>query len=144
MVIVTTRHGGELHGVTVTAFCLAAVEPPRVLVCIETPSRSATLIVAAGIFAANAVAWRQMFLADRFAGRGPLVDAHFSGVPHHLGASGAPLLDGALAWLECRVAMAWPVGDHLLFLGDVISATAADGGTEALVYFRRRYYRLQV
>jgi flavin reductase (DIM6/NTAB) family NADH-FMN oxidoreductase RutF len=142
VVVVTMRHGGELHGITVTAFSLAAVDPPRVLVCLETPSRSAVLIATSGMFAVNVVAWRQMFLADRFAGRGPLVDPRFSGVPYRLGATGAPLLAGALAWLECRVARTWPAGDHTVFLSDVVRAEAADGG-EALVYFRRRYHRLR-
>lgn len=142
VVVVTTRHGDELHGVTVTAFCPASLEPPRVVVCLETPSHSTALIAASGLFAVNALAWRQMFLADRFAGRAPLVDPRFSGVAHRHGATGVPLLEGALAWLECRVAAVWEVGDHTVFLGDVLRGEMAEAAADALIYFRRRYYRL--
>lgn len=140
--VVTTRHAGAYHGVTVTAFCLAAHEPPRVVVCLERPSQSVAMVAASGVFAVSALSWRQMFLADRFAGRAPLVDARFGGVAHRIGITGAPLLAGALAWLECRVMATWPVGDHAIFLGDVVSAEAADGG-DALLYFRRRYHRVR-
>lgn len=140
--VVTTQHGDELHGVTVTALCVASYAPPRAVVCLERPSRGAELVAASGVFAVHALIWGQMFLADRFAGRAPLVDPRFGGVPHRLGMTGAPLLVEALAWLECRVVAAWPAGDHVVFLGGVVAAEAADGG-DALVYFSRRYHRLR-
>lgn len=139
--VVTTRHGDELHGVTVSALLVASHIPPRVVVCLERPSRSAELVAASGVFAVHALSWSQMFLADRFAGRAPLVDPRFGGVPHRSGVTGAPLLANALAWLECRVVAAWPAGDHVVFLGEVVAAEAADGG-DALVHFRRHYDRL--
>lgn len=142
VVVVTSRLGPELRGATVTAFCFAALEPPLALVCFERPSRLAEMIEASGVFAVNALRWRDQFLAERFAGRPPLVDARFSDVPHRLGATGAPLLDVALAWLDCRVTATWPVDDHTLFLGQ-IEAGGTGSGNEPLVYFRRRYPRFE-
>lgn len=142
VVVVTSRLGQELRGATVTAFCFAALEPPLALVCFERPSRLAEMIEASGVFAVNALKWRDQFLADRFAGHAPLVDGRFSDVPHHFGATGVPLLEVALAWLDCRVTATWPAGDHTLFLGQ-IEAGETGPGNEPLVYFRRRYLRFE-
>ena len=141
VVIVTGRLGDHLHGITVTSFCFAALDPPAVLIALERLSRSAEVIDQGGVFAVSLPGWRQMFLADRFAGREAPVDSGFAGVPYHLGQTGAPIIDGCLAWLECRVTGTWPAGDHTLFLGQIIDGEAPGSG-DPLVYFRRAYRRL--
>ncbi len=156
VMIVTSRLGPELHGVTVTAFCFASLHPPLAVICLERPSRSVDVIGQSGVFAVHAPSWQQMFLADRFAGRGPRVDIRFSDVPHRLGVTGSPILDGAIAWLDCRVTETRPIGDHTLFVGQIVDGaagvgdeSAADGdafdespSVKPLVYFQRRYLRL--
>ncbi|HEX2172103.1 MAG TPA: flavin reductase family protein [Dehalococcoidia bacterium] len=140
--IVTSRLGESLHGVTVTSFCFASLDPPRVVIALERHSRSAEAIAASGVFAVHLPSWREMFLADRFAGREAPVDGQFSGVAYRPGVTGAPLLTGAIAWLECRVSTIWPSGDHTLFLTDVIAGEGGFGG-DPLIYFRRSYRRLE-
>lgn len=141
VVIVTSRQEDRLSGLTVTSFSFAGLDPPSVLIAIERLSRSAEAIGGSGAFAVSLPTWRQMFLADRFAGREASVDARFGGVPHRVGRTGAPILDGSAAWLECRVAATWPAGDHTIFLGEVVDGDAPGG--DPLVYWRRSYRQLE-
>lgn len=139
--VVTTVTPEGLHGVTVTAFCPVSERPPRVLVCLDVLSRSAELLAAAGCYGVSLVGASQQFLADRFAGRGPLVNRRFDGAPYFTAATGAPLLRGCVVWLDCRLAATHPGGDHIIFVGQVEAAGEGDASA-ALVYWQRRYWRL--
>jgi flavin reductase (DIM6/NTAB) family NADH-FMN oxidoreductase RutF len=67
--------------------------------------------------------------------------AHWHGIATRAGAAGAPLLDGALGWLECRTVAAHAAGDHTLFVGEVLSVERGRTGP-ALVYVGQRYRSL--
>jgi flavin reductase (DIM6/NTAB) family NADH-FMN oxidoreductase RutF len=140
--VITTRTANGLHGLTVSAFSPVSWQPPLVLACIESLSQSRENIQDSGIFAVNFLSDLQEFLAERFAGRAPLVNPQFEGVPHHFEASGAPILDGALAWLDCRVEQVIQAGDHTVFLGRVAALGEGAPG-HALVYFARQYRRVE-
>ena len=139
--VVTTRHDGRFHGLTVSAFCGVSLEPPLVLVCVDRLTRSAAAISDSGIYAVNLIGWRHMALADRFAGRGPLIGSSFEEAPHRTAATGAPILEGCLAWVDCRVWATYEGGDHTIFVGQV---AAAGLGSEdsALLFFNRRFSRM--
>ncbi len=136
--VVTTRHAGGLHGLTISAYLTVSWNPPLVLVCIESSSQTCDFIKDGGIFAVNFLGELQEFLAERFAGRAPLVNARFDGAPHRFEVTGAPILEGTLGWLDCRVEQVIEAGDHTLFLGRVVSLGEGAPG-KALVYFARRY-----
>ncbi|HEY4690316.1 MAG TPA: flavin reductase family protein [Anaerolineae bacterium] len=136
--VVTTRHAGGLHGLTASAYLTASWKPALALVSVESLSQSRDWIQASGIFAVSILSEMQEFLAERFAGRAPLVNARFEGVPHRFEVTGAPILDGALAWLDCRAEQVIEAGDHTLFLGRVAALGEGQPG-KALVYFARRY-----
>jgi len=136
--VVTTRHAGGLHGLTVSAYLTVSWNPPLVLVSVETLSQSCDYMIASGRYAVNFLSHLQEFLAERFAGRAPLVNAQFDGVPHHFESTGAPILEGVLGWLECQVEQVIDAGDHTLFLGRVVKL-GEGAKSKALVYFARRY-----
>ncbi len=138
---VTTATPEGLHGVTVNAFCPVSTEPPLVLVCIDSLSRSADLLLESGFYGVSILSASQQFLADRFAGRGPLVNRRFDDAPYFTAATGAPLLRDALAWLDCRTVAVHEAGDHHVFVGEAQAAGSGDAGA-ALVYADRRYWRL--
>ena len=140
--VVTTRLGDTLRGLTVNAFCSLSLEPMLVLVCIDQVAQSRHLISGSGIFAVNILSWRQQFLADRFAGRALPVDDAFSDVPYNTAATGAPIVDGSLAWLDCRVVQSLPAGDHVIFVGEV-EAAGLDESQEPLLYYQSRFSRLR-
>ncbi|HLI28366.1 MAG TPA: flavin reductase family protein [Chloroflexota bacterium] len=141
--VVTTRGAEGLHGLTVSSFCALSLAPPLVLVCLDRLAQSAELLAASRVFGVSILSGPQQFLADRFAGRGPLVNRRFDGVPYFTAHTGAPLLRGSLAWLDCTLAAEYPGGDHVIFVGQV-EAAGTEPAPTALVYWNRGFYRLPV
>jgi flavin reductase (DIM6/NTAB) family NADH-FMN oxidoreductase RutF len=137
--VVAFREADGLRGVTVSSFACVSVAPPLVLVCLGRDLEAERLLAGAAGFAVSVLSDRQELLAQRFAGRGPLVDGAFSGVPYFARATGAPLLEGALAWFDCRPDAAHGGGDHTIFVGRVVWAAAHPGAPAPLVYFGRHY-----
>ncbi len=134
--VVTTRdRAGAPLGLTVSAFCSVSLDPPLVLVSIDRRSETVRGFDQSGLFAVSvlaegqeAVSHRFAFTADKF-GEGLLAGAH-----------GLPLVRGALAHLECRVAARHEAGDHLLYVGEVLRLAAFPG--RPLLYHAGRYGRL--
>jgi flavin reductase (DIM6/NTAB) family NADH-FMN oxidoreductase RutF len=139
--VVTTTTDGGLYGFTVTAFCPVSAAPPLVLVSIDGLTRGADLLADSGFYGVSLLGARQTFLADRFAGRAPLVNPRFDDAPYFTASTGAPLLRGGVAWLDCRVVAVHEAGDHRLFVGAVEAAGRGDASA-ALVYFDRRFHAL--
>jgi flavin reductase (DIM6/NTAB) family NADH-FMN oxidoreductase RutF len=142
-VTVVTARGDEGYvGITVSAFCLASLEPPLALICINVNSQILDAITASGAFAITLLSSRQELLAEMFAGRAPRPDSTFSAIKHRMLVTGAPILDGGLAWLDCRLHQAHPSGDHTIFLGTVVAAGVAAGEDDPLIYLGSQYRRL--
>ena len=140
--VVTTVSESGFHGLTVSAYLTVSWDPPLVLVSIQALNQSCDTIKASGVFAVTFLSDRQEFLSERFAGRAPLVNLRFEGVPYRVEATGAPILEDGLAWLDCRVEQVIEAGDHILFLGRVVRA--GEGAPDnALVYYARRYRHVE-
>ncbi|HEX2034616.1 MAG TPA: flavin reductase family protein [Chloroflexota bacterium] len=137
--VVTMRTPEGLRGVTVSNFAVVSLSPPRVAVAIEHGLESEALLTAAGAFGVSILSNRQELLAERFAGRAFLVDGEFTGVPYHTRVTGAPLLDDAMAWFDCRLEQHLDVGDHTLFIARVVAAAGASNPAPPLLYYDRYY-----
>jgi flavin reductase (DIM6/NTAB) family NADH-FMN oxidoreductase RutF len=139
--VVTASSGaGVPHGLTANAISSVSLDPTLVLVCVERTADTEPVIREAGAFAINILPEeRGEVLARRFAE----VDTgdRFSGVAHRPGSTGAPILERALAWLDCTVHEELPGGDHTIFLGKVVAGDADEG--TPLVYYRGGYGRFQ-
>lgn len=140
VVVITTIDSEVPHGMTVSAVSSLSMDPPMLLACLNTTSRTQEAVTRSGLFAVNILAHDQGELAARFA-RSTLVDK-FEGVPYSLGRTGVPFLSGALAVMECRVAEVVTGGTHRVFLGRVVHADASEGSP--LAYFRGRFGRLEI
>ena len=132
--VVTTEHEDTLFGMTVAAFCSLSLRPPLVLVCSDKRVKTHHAIAASRRFGVSILAASQAEVSNRFASK---VDDKFAGIPYRRGELGLPLLDGAIARLECRVTDQLEGGDHSIFVGEVANAETADGAP--LVYFRGGY-----
>lgn len=136
--VVTTAHGGVIHGLTVSGFMSVSLTPPLVVVCVNELSRANSLIDASGMFAVNVLAAHQRDISDRFAGRHPPSRPRFDGVRYDVGpVSGCPLLAETVAALECRSRQVLTAADHRLHMGEVVCARAAE--RDPLLYFRGDY-----
>ena len=141
IVVATTATDEGLHGLTANAFCSVSLDPPLVLVCVDTLARGHDRIAEASAFGISILADRQEFLSERFAGRAPLVNPRFDGVPYLTAVTGAPLLAEAIAWLDCRLWATYDGGDHSIFVGEVLAAGLANDGAAPLLYHAGRYAR---
>jgi len=136
--VVTSRsRTGEPVGMTVSAFFSVSLAPPLIVVSLYREAQTTRVIAEAGSFAVNILAEDQEGLSRRFAARD--MD-RFAGISWQDGAGGSPLLDGAVAHIECTVDAAFPGGDHDLVLGRVGFARRYHG--RPLLYHDGGYHRL--
>jgi flavin reductase (DIM6/NTAB) family NADH-FMN oxidoreductase RutF len=135
--VVTGQGDGRAYGMTASAVASLSMEPPMLLVCLNRASVTHGVIERAGAFGVNVLRVDQGEVARRFAGTDRA--GKFAGLPVHHGPLGTPLLDDALARIECEVAETVTGGTHTVFLGTVRHAEAAEG--EPLAYFRGRFGR---
>ena len=134
--IVTARAGDHIHGMTVSAFAEVSLDPPLVLVCADKSSNTHPVIAEGGVFAVNVLARDQEQLSNRFASKKD-EDKRFDGLEIESGPTGAPLLPGTVAALDCRVVAAHDAGDHVIYLGEVQEVRSSD--REPLLYVRGSY-----
>lgn len=131
---------GERLGLTLGSLVSLSLEPALVGFGVSRQAAMHELLRAAGGFALSLLAGDQEAVAQHFA-RGVPPLAHWHGIAARERAAGAPLLEGALGWLECRLDAAHEAGDHTLFVGEVLSVETGRPGP-ALVYVGQRYVSL--
>ncbi len=135
--VVTAKGDAGDAGMTVSAFSSVSAEPPLVVVCLHASTRTHAAVEASQRFAVNLLSSEQEALSNRFASS---KGDRFEGVTVWRRTTGAALLDGAIAQLECEVASSHREGTHTLFVGRVIRAVTAPG--EPLLYAAGGYRRL--
>ncbi len=138
--VVTAQYNDERHGMTVSSFTSIALQPPMVIISLQTESRTHRLVSQAGAFAVTILAEDQQAISERFAGRDTEQKDRLAGLETQTLVTGAPLLEGGLAWLDCRVVQTIPVGSNMLFLAEVVAAQQRKPG-KPLLYHQRRYGR---
>jgi flavin reductase (DIM6/NTAB) family NADH-FMN oxidoreductase RutF len=135
--VVTVAADGRLHGMTASSFASVSVNPPLILVCLDKASHTRSLMTEGGSFAVNVLGAGQEEVSRAFAERGV---KPFDALGHREGRLGAPLLDGAIAWLECRTTQVVDGGDHDVIIGEVLASELTDGAP--LVYYDQGYRSL--
>lgn len=145
--VVTTMAGGKPAGITVNALSSVSLDPPLVMVALDRRRFITPLVRAHGRYAVNVLGEGQQALSDCFAHAAVKPGREdFCGAPWAAGLTGLPLLDGAIATLECTIVETFSAGDHDLFIGRVDAMDAAGDNLAAvgpLLYFRRRYLRIE-
>jgi flavin reductase (DIM6/NTAB) family NADH-FMN oxidoreductase RutF len=138
--VVTAADADGPVGLTAQSFSSLSLDPPLVLLCPAKSSKSWPRIEAAGAFCVNVLADDQEDLGMGFARSGA---DKFAGVSHQYSPStGAPMLDGALAWIDCRLDAVHQGGDHLIVVGRVLDLGLADSG-KPLLFFRGGFGRFE-
>ena len=138
--VVTTRWQGVGHAMTATAFCSVSLDPPLVLVCVSRQSRFHAAVTRAGGWSVSLLSAGQEPVARHFANSGRELQTQFDHVRHTFGpVTGAPLISGALGWLECTTYDMHDGGDHTILVGRVERATHQEVPMEPLTYYRGTY-----
>ena len=144
------RTASRPAGITVNALSSVSLEPPLVMVALDRSRFITPMVRSLGRYAVNILGEDQQALSDCFA-HAPVSPGReaFCGASWSPGPTGLPLLEGAIATLECTVIQTFSAGDHDLFIGHVDSlAATGDEATDGraaipLLYFRRRYLRIE-
>ena len=129
---------GAPHGLTVNSFTSVSLSPPLVLFCIDRQTAILKHFRMDTRFAINVLHEEQKDISTCFARSG---QDRFQGVPWHPGETGAPVLPGVLATLECGVTQLVEAGDHVVVIAEALHAAWRDG--QPLIYFNSSYQTLQ-
>jgi flavin reductase (DIM6/NTAB) family NADH-FMN oxidoreductase RutF len=136
--VITTRdRHGNCYGLTANAVTSLSLVPPLLLVCIDRKAETYPHFLDSKEFVVNILAEDQDELSTRFAKSG---GDKFVGVGCHPGHRGVPVLDGAIAHVECRIVETHEGGDHVIHIGEVEHADVRGG--RPLLFYQGRYRRL--
>jgi flavin reductase (DIM6/NTAB) family NADH-FMN oxidoreductase RutF len=137
-ILTVLEPGGGPQGMTVNSFTSVSLAPPLILVCIDRQTSILELFKLGTRFGVNVLQEEQKELSTWFARSGY---DRFSGIPWSAGETGAPLLHGMLATIECEVTQMIEAGDHVVVIGAALHATWREG--QPLVYFNSSYQSLR-
>ncbi len=137
--VITTRGPDEPFGMTATSFMSVSLDPPLVLVCVISGTLGSETISQNGVFAVNILSHQQEPLSRYFASRDrPRGADAFREVAHRDGVTQSPILQGAAAYVDCRVVDSFEIGDHVIFIGEVV-ALEFDPEVPPLLFHGGRY-----
>lgn len=138
-VITTVDRSGKRQGVTIGSFSSLSLSPPLVLFSLDKSANCHAAFLECERFAVNVLAEDQGGLSSIFASKEP--ERPWDSVATHVGSSGAPLLDGCCAFIECEREANYPGGDHDIIVGRVIAVDQTVDG-RPLLFFGGGYHRL--
>jgi len=126
---ITVSHGGNDHAMTANWVMQAAFEPPMVVTAVENGSKTIEMIRDSRHFAVNVLQEGQRDLAAKLGRTSEQAPQKLKGIKTKPApVSGAPVLVDGLGWVECRVVVTLPSGDHTLVLGEVVAAGVEHDG----------------
>lgn len=137
--VVTSLSEGEPVGMTCQSFTSVSLDPPLVLFCPAKGSRAWPLMQRAGYFCVNLLAHEQLELSNAFAAKGT---DKFADVTWRPSATGAPLLDGVLGWVDCTIYAVHEAGDHYVVIGRVMDL-GVEEAPHPLLFYRGSYARTE-
>ena len=138
--VMTTRtEQGSPQGVTVNSFASLSLDPPLIMFALRTESTTLPTIRKVGFFAVNVLATTQQEVAERFAAGPPRWDD----LDLRTLVTGAPVLGGSVAALDCRLHATHPGGDHEILVGEVLALEQDDSEPPPLLYHRGGYAALR-
>jgi len=137
--VITAGRGTDITGMTVTSVSSLSVDPPALIVSVNRESSSWPVLQRHGVFGVNILTSDQLDIAERFAGKGGLKGAdRFAGAQWFKRASGALLLAGALAAIDCEVEDVIERHSHAIVIGRVLDMQLSSR-TAALAYWQGQY-----
>lgn len=136
--VLTVSAERERAAVTIGSVVSLSLEPPLVGVALGLHTPLHELVRACGAFALSLLGEGQAPVAQHFARGGIPPVALWHGFDTRTGTTGAPLLAEAAGWVECTLHHEAAVGDHTLFVGEVVAAEAGPV-PPGLVYVESAY-----
>jgi len=140
--VVAARQGPLLAGMTANAIASISIDPPLLMASINRSSETHAAIVGSHSFAVSVLSADQQPIAECFALPNSADKLQrFCDAPWHEAETGSPILDGALAYFDCRLTASHPGGTHTIFIGEIV-ASGHEERDDPLIWFASRYRRL--
>ena len=140
--VVAARHGPLLAGMTANAIASISIDPPILMASIAVKAETHGAIIGSHSFSVSVLADDQQGLADCFAQPTTANKLkRFCDAAWHEAETGSPILEGALAYFDCRLTERYPGGDHTLFLGEIVAAGYREDA-EPLLWYASGYREL--
>lgn len=139
--VVTSYHQGQVYGMTVNSFTSISLEPPAVTISLRAGTRTHEWVTASKVFGLTILSADQAHISDIFAGRVPEARDRFAGLQLETLVTGSPLIQGGLAWFDCRVITSYAAGMNTLFIAEVLAVQKAGHG-RPLLYSDQTYWQL--
>ena len=137
--VITLNADGLWHGMTANAFSSVSLDPPLVLFCADKGTNCHDLVPEAQHYAVNILTADQEWLSNRFAGEHHDMDDPFEDVPVTEAATGAPIIEGTLGYVDCTLEESHDAGDHTVYVGHVETGEVVEGEADPLTFFRGDY-----
>lgn len=142
--VITTVAAGHDHAMTANSVTSVSIEPLQVLACVHRDSRFHDAVLSAGVWGVSILPSSARGTADWLATKGRPLLGQLDRIAVTRGpVTGVPLLDVALAQLECRTTAVHTAGDHAIIVAEVVGLQAADDPGAALVFYRGEYRSLE-
>ena len=138
--VVTSIHEGWQHGATVNSFTSISLDPALIVVTLQKSARTHDLILKSRFLSLTVLSAEQSDISELFAGKTHVED-RFSGLQTQTLVTGAPLIVGGLAWLDCRLVETFDAVHSTLFIAEALAAQVNSPG-EPLIYHNREYWKL--
>jgi flavin reductase (DIM6/NTAB) family NADH-FMN oxidoreductase RutF len=124
--ILTTKRGKEINGMVASWVSQVSFSPPLVMVVIRRNRYSHKMVSESGVFAMNVLSKEDSRLVSKF--KGPTPEEKFKGIKWGTKSTGAPIIDEAIAYMDCKLVNSIDTGDHTIFVGEIVDAdTLKDG-----------------
>ncbi len=133
--VVAARHGPLLAGMTANAIASISIDPPLMMASVARKAETHSAIIGSHAFAISILAREQQTLAECFARpttAGKLIG--FCGASWEEAETGSPVLEGALAFFDCRLTARHDGGDHTIFVGEIVAAGFREDADPLLWY----------
>lgn len=139
--IVTVKVGEEIHGLTVSAFVSVSPTPPLIAVIIDHRHTGYEMLEQnEAVFAVNILKEDQAHLSNRFAWK---TEDRFAEGNWKTAVTGAPVLEDALAWLDCTIYSRHAAGTHTIYIGEVQASHVLEPEHKPLIYWNRDYREIK-
>ena len=134
--VITVNDGRIARGMTANAFSSLSLDPTLLLVCVDKGATAHPVLERAGAFAVNILAADQIEVSRTFSRKGV---EDMADVPHRSAVTGAPIIEGVVAWMDCRIQERLEGGDHSIFIGRVVELDIARPEADPLLFYAGGY-----
>ena len=138
--VITVRTKEKINGMTAAWVSQVSLNPLMLMVSIAPARHTHNLIKESGYFAINALTEDQVNIARHFGFKSGRTVNKFEGQSYSDAPKGSPVLEGALAYFECKLMDTFKAGDHTLFIGEVVTAKLLRDDKKPLIFHWEDYF----